>query len=722
MRNKITIIGAGSVIFAKKLIGDILQFSELADSEICLMDIDPQRLKIAEAMARKIVATLAVPAIVTATTNRTDSIRNASYVICTIQVGGYEPSTVVDFEIPAKYGLKQTIADTLGIGGIFRSLRTIPKIIEIAQDIEKVGHTNCLLLNYSNPMATNCWAVDRAVGIPHIGLCHSVQGTSKNLANYTRLNYEDVTYKVAGINHMAFFLEFQYRGQDAYPLLFKALENPATFAQDKVRFEMMRRLGYFVTESSEHQSEYVPYFIHHGEEMIQKFGIPIDEYRRRCEIVIATWQQQERDLLGEGKNAVFEVEPQSHEYGSYIIYAQETNTPTVVYGNVPNRGLITNLPDGCCVEVPCLIDSNGVQPTHIGKLPPQLAAICRSNVSTQELTVEAALTGKRESIYHAAMMDPHTAATLPLDKIWAMCDEMIEAHQKDGFLGEFEPTIPNTGRGFKGVGDRIIATLEAQDAFVFEGGSQNTIKATIENNGDTDLQGDFSISATCGSIAPVNFQANVAAGETTSVPISVELKTTIEGPLDLNLSTESSNILCKGVLIQPRKILQNGGAFSIELAGIEAIRGQVSYDESGLIFDLAIEDSNIVPTAPSNLGVTSGSGIDVLIAVNDESETKAFTIVPADTKNKIPAQAFNDVNQPVSGISISQSDTGINYSLNIRIPYDLINLDPKQSEILLDVRGSINALGDAHSGGCVSLSGIFLRHEVRSRFVKLMLA
>jgi alpha-galactosidase/6-phospho-beta-glucosidase family protein len=450
---KITLIGAGSVVFAKTLISDLLQFPELADSTICLMDIDPARLRVAEAMTRKVIAKLGVSARCEATLDRTEAIRGAHYVICTIQVGGYKPGTVIDFEIPKKYGLQQTIADTLGVGGVFRALRTIPKLVEIARDIDEVGAPGCLLLNYTNPMAMLCMAVDRAVGIPMVGLCHSVQGTSEQLARYAGLDKQHVTYRVAGINHMAFFLEFRYRGRDAYPLLFRLLEDP-NFQQDKVRFEMMRRLGYFVTESSEHQSEYNPYFIHHGEEMIRKFDIPIDEYLRRCENIIATWEREERHLLG--ADGEIEVRPQSHEYGSFIIHSMETNTPRVIYGNVPNTGLITNLPDRCCVEVPTLVDGNGLQPTHIGALPPQLAAICQSNVQPQILAVEAALTGKREHIYHAVMSDPHTAATLTLDKIWAMCDELIEAHQQAGLLGEFRPVVANTGRSSSEIGESAV--------------------------------------------------------------------------------------------------------------------------------------------------------------------------------------------------------------------------------------------------------------------------
>ncbi|MBK1878493.1 alpha-glucosidase/alpha-galactosidase [Pelagicoccus mobilis] len=445
MQTKVTLIGAGSVVFAQNLISDLLQFEEFSEIHICLMDIDPERLKVAEVMTQKIIAKLGVPATASATIDRTEAVRGANYVICTIQVGGYKPGTVIDFEIPKKYGLKQTIADTLGIGGIFRALRTIPKLIDIARDIETVGAPDCLFLNYTNPMAMNCMAVDKAVGIPMVGLCHSVQGTSEQLSNYLGLDHADVSYKVAGINHMAFFLEFKHRGQDAYPLLFKKLED-SRFKKDKVRFEMMRRLGYFVTESSEHQAEYTPYFIHHGQDVIDQFEIPIDEYIRRCESNIDTWIQTEKDLLE--SDGEITIKPQTHEYGSYIIHSIETGKPRVIYGNVPNTGLVTNLPERCCVELPVLVDKSGLQPTFIGKLPPQLAAICRSNINPQELTVEAALTGKREHIYHAAMADPHTAATLPLDKIWAMCDELIEAHSKEGYFPKFTNSIRNTSRGF----------------------------------------------------------------------------------------------------------------------------------------------------------------------------------------------------------------------------------------------------------------------------------
>ncbi len=523
---KITLIGAGSVVFAKNLISDILQFPELSDSTIALMDIDPARLETARVMTERVIRKLGVKARVEATLDRRKAIAGANYVICTIQVGGYKPGTVIDFEIPRKYGLLQTIGDTLGVGGVFRGLRTIPKILEISRDIADVGAPGCTFLNYTNPMAMLCMASDKAVGVPMVGLCHSVQGTSQQLANYAGLDYKHVTYRVAGINHMAFFLDYKYRGQDAYPLLFNLLNDPS-FNQDKVRFEMMRRLGYFVTESSEHQSEYNPHFIHFGKDVISKFDVPIDEYLRRCESIIATWKKAEAELIGDDGDIT--VNPQTHEYGSFIIHSMETNTPRVIYGNVPNTGLITNLPDRCCVELPVLVDAQGLQPTHIGDLPPQLAAICRTNVNVQELTVEAALTGKREHIYHAVMTDPHAAASLPLDKIWAMCDDLIEAHQKAGLLGDYAPTIANTGRALAGTGDKVIASLEPVKTVTAITGRPITFELTLVNQGAKPFAGKLAFVSDAGAV-PVKGGAvsvKVAAGTTvtkrvTLTPVAAE--------------------------------------------------------------------------------------------------------------------------------------------------------------------------------------------------------
>lgn len=723
MRKKITLIGAGSVVFAKKLIGDILQFPELSECEICVMDINPQRLKVAEAMARKSVGYLKVNATVTATTNRTDAIRNAHYVICTIQVGGYQPSTVVDFEIPARYGLHQTIGDTLGVGGVFRALRTIPPILEIARDIASVAHPDCLFLNYSNPMAMNCWALDRATGIPHIGLCHSVQHTSQALADYTGLDYDDVTYKVAGINHMAFFLDFKYKGQDAYPLLFKALEDPAVAVKDKVRFEMMRRLGYFVTESSEHQSEYVPYFIHHGEKVIDEFLIPIDEYRRRCEAIIATWQQDEKDLLGESKSQTFEVAPQSHEYGSYIIHARETNEPIVVYGNVPNRGLITNLPDGCCVELPVLVDSNGLQPTHIGNLPPQLAAICRTNVNVQDLTVEAALTKKREHIYQAVMMDPHSAATLTLDKIWAMCDEMIEAHQKDGYLGEYSPVIKNTGRPFKGTGDRVIARLDAGNVFSFNQGATNQLQLIVENPSNETLTSRITIEASNPYVNTPATDITVPASKTKSALVSITLSKTINEAVNFSLSSEDPRILCRGLKISPRKELQRdaGGRSKIELKlGVEiAATGTVYLDSETLILDIHVHDSDIKPAVSSVLGVMAGSAVEVSLAADDNAAVTTLSIIPGIRGNESAAAIFNNLDKPIRSAKVDQSSTLMNYQIHAEIPLTEFGIESPIDSALIDIRTSLSALGDAHSGGSTMLSGQSGRKSTLPYFLKI---
>jgi alpha-galactosidase len=418
---KIAFIGAGSVVFSKQLMSDFLRHHELADATIALMDLDGNRLAVAKRMGEGFVRQFAPKARIEATLDRREAIRGADYVICMVQVGMHE-ATLRDFDIPRKYGLQQTIGDTLGVGGIFRALRTIPVVRGILEDMEEVA-PGAVLLNYTNPMAMLCLAAFRTSMIPTVGLCHSVQHTSQQLASYAGVPYQDVSYKVAGINHMAWFLEFKYRDQDAYPLLRRAMGDEALRVKDPVRFEMLRRLGYFVTESSEHFSEYVPYFIPHPGE-IDRFAVPIDEYIRRSEANLREFDQIRR-LIEEGGSP--EVE-EGVEYASGIILAMETGRPYVFNGNVSNRGLITNLPADACVEVPCLIDKNGVQPTVVGDLPPQLAALNRTNINVQQLTVEAALSGKREHVYHAVMLDPLAAASLTLDQIWALCDELIDAH------------------------------------------------------------------------------------------------------------------------------------------------------------------------------------------------------------------------------------------------------------------------------------------------------
>jgi alpha-galactosidase len=421
---KITFIGAGSTIFAKNLIGDILSFPELANSTITLFDIDPERLHTSETVAHKLAAALGARPTIEATTDRRKALDGADYAICMIQVAGYKPGTVTDFEIPKKYGLRQTIADTLGIGGIMRGLRTIPVLLSMCRDMEELC-PNVTFLQYVNPMAINCWAISRASTIKTVGLCHSVQHTAGELARDINVPLEEINYICAGINHMAFYLRFERDGQDLYPLIRNVLESGRVPSGNRVRYEMFRRLGYFVTESSEHFCEYVPWFIKRDRpELIDRFNIPLDEYIRRCENQIAGWHRMKAAFESDAPIAI----ERSPEYGSLIIHSMETGKQRVIYGNVSNKGLIDNLPPDCCVEVPCLVDANGVKPTRIGALPLQLAALMQTNINVQSLAVEAALTGDREHIYHAAMLDPHTAAELDLDQIWALVDDLIAAH------------------------------------------------------------------------------------------------------------------------------------------------------------------------------------------------------------------------------------------------------------------------------------------------------
>lgn len=454
---KISMIGAGSTVFAKTLIGDILSYPELAESTISLHDIDPERLETSEYVAKKIAKSLGVNPTIEATLDRRRSLEGSDYAITMIQVAGYKPGTVVDFEIPKKYGLHQTIADTLGIGGIMRALRTIPVLLDMCRDMEELC-PDVTLLQYVNPMAMNCMAIERATKIKTVGLCHSVQGTAKQLATDIGVPINDINYMAAGINHMAFYLKFEKDGVDLYPQIKEVLESGNAPDWNLVRYEMFKRLGYFVTESSEHFSEYVPWFIKRDRpDMLEEFNIPIDEYIRRCEVQITGWEfvrerlqgenvdmadlshrfrkamatagvaEDHLDMMVERFEEMDEIQ-QSHEYGSQIIHSMETDTPRVIYGNVGNDNLIDNLPDDCCVEVPCLVDKNGIQPTQIGQIPPHLAGLMQTNINVQNLTVEAALTGKREHIYHAAMLDPHTAAELSLEQIWNLVDDLIEAH------------------------------------------------------------------------------------------------------------------------------------------------------------------------------------------------------------------------------------------------------------------------------------------------------
>ena len=471
---KITFIGAGSTVFAKTLMSDIISYPELAGSQICLFDIDAKRLENSLALGRRAAERLGVEADIRITTDREKALDGADYAINMIQVGGYRPATVIDFEIPKRYGLRQTIGDTLGIGGIMRALRTIPVLLEMQRDMERLC-PEVLHINYANPMAMNCWALSKAGSIATVGLCHSVPHTAAQLASDIGVPVGDVDYLVAGINHLAFFLRFEKDGVDLYPELRRVLAEGRVPESNRARYELLRQFGYFVTESSEHLSEYVPWFIKEGRpELLERFNIPLDEYPGRCQLYEVFWEYLEDELARPGtrdaedlredlRSREIEVMPgqvehmvrefadldeprRSNEYGAAIIHSVETGMPRVVYGNVPNEGLIENLPDGCSVEVPCLVDGNGIQPTRIGKLPPQLAALIRTNVNVQELTVEAILTGNREHVYHAAMLDPHTAAELTLDEIREMVDDLLEAHEQ--WLPEAwsrRPSVPLVG-------------------------------------------------------------------------------------------------------------------------------------------------------------------------------------------------------------------------------------------------------------------------------------
>lgn len=464
---KITFMGAGSSVFAKNILGDAMCTPALQDSQIALYDIDAARLResaqMLEAINRNVNQGRARISMHLGPANRRTALKGAHYVVNAIQVGGYKPATAIDFEIPKKYGLRQTIADTLGIGGIFRSLRTIPVVLDFARDMEKVC-PNAWFLNYVNPMAMITGALLEGSGIRAVGLCHSVQGCARWLLKALQLQdrVKRLRWKIAGINHQAWLLEIADGEKDLYPIIKKRaaeglailsrkdpkkfLEQakkrhpdtwrddfPVLMAMDMVRLQLMLHFGYYLTESSEHSAEYVPWFIKRAHpELIKAFNIPLDEYPRRCVRQIEHWKKRSHELV---KNPTL-THQRGHEFGSYIMEAIETGQPTRIHGNVLNTGhLISNLPRRACVEVPCLVDRNGVQGCYVGDLPEACAAINRTNINVQLLTVDAALTRRKDYIYQAAMLDPHTAAELTLDQIKAMCDDLIKAH------GTYLPTF-----------------------------------------------------------------------------------------------------------------------------------------------------------------------------------------------------------------------------------------------------------------------------------------
>jgi alpha-galactosidase len=435
---KITLIGAGSVVFTRNLCSDILLTPALQASTITLMDIDPERLRQSRELVQAIVERRRLKAQVEATLDRREAVRDADYVITTFQQGGLE-AYALDIEIPQRYGVEQCVGDTLGPGGVFRALRTIPVLLDLCDDMDDLA-PDALLLNYVNPMAANCWAVAEATGRPHVGLCHSVQGTIEMLARWIDVPHAGIVFLCAGINHQAFFLEFRLGDEDLYPLIWQAIERPEVVAEEPVRTELMKHFGYFVTESSGHASEYLPYFRKSvqmvNEELVPRFRDPANNwfdygrtggYLRHCVSRLVNAQKEYRELL-EGVRGL-PVE-RTHEYSSYLIEAMETDRPARVNGNVPNWGLIANLPEGCCVEVPCLVDGNGVQPTVVGALPTQLAALNRTCINVQELIVEAALTGEAEAVHHAVALDPLTAAACTLPQIRAMVEEMLVAQAR----------------------------------------------------------------------------------------------------------------------------------------------------------------------------------------------------------------------------------------------------------------------------------------------------
>jgi alpha-galactosidase len=449
---RIAFIGAGSTVFMKNIVGDILQRPATSGVTIALMDINPERLAESETVAKRMIAQLGVPAKVETYSNQRRALDKANFVVVAFQIGGFEPCTVTDFEVPKKYKLRQTIADTLGVGGIMRGLRTVPHLWKICEDMMQVC-PDAIMLQYVNPMAINTWAIaQKFPKIKQVGLCHSVQGTAFELARDLDIPVEDIRYRAAGINHMAFYLQFEHRQKDGsfrnlYPDLLRGYEEgrfpkPSHWnarCPNKVRYEMLKRLGYFVTESSEHFAEYTPYFIKEGrEDLIEKFGIPLDEYPKRCVEQVARWKEESNAL----RNAPMELKP-THEYASAIINSVWTGEPSVIYGNIRNNGCITSLPEDCAAEVPCLVDDRGIQPTFIGELPPQLTALIRTNINVQELTVRALIEEKREHIYHAAMMDPHTAAELDLQQIWDLVDDLLAAH------GDWLPEFARVTRPLK---------------------------------------------------------------------------------------------------------------------------------------------------------------------------------------------------------------------------------------------------------------------------------
>ena len=437
---KITFMGAGSTIFARNVIGDCMCSEILRDSVFALYDIDAERLEQSRVILEKMQETMGNHGTIECycgVDNRKEALRDANFVINAIQVGGYEPATVADFEIPKKYGLEQTIGDTLGIGGIMRALRTIPVMEEFAREMEEVC-PNTLFLNYTNPMGILTGYMQRYTKVNTIGLCHSVQVCAEAVLSAVGMADKLEGHKelIAGINHMGWLLELKDKdGVDLYPAIKEKVEEKLADPdfKDKVRFDYIKNFGYYCTESSEHNAEYNMFYIKSKyPELIEKYNIPLDEYPRRCVNQIESWKKEYQELLAGG----VKEHTRSHEYASRIMEAVVTNTPYQIGGNVVNTGrYITNLPDEACVEVPCLVNGTGIHPCYVGALPVQCAAMNMTNINVQLLTIEAAHTHKREHVYQAAMLDPHTGSELDIDTIKKMVDELLEAHKE--YLPEY---------------------------------------------------------------------------------------------------------------------------------------------------------------------------------------------------------------------------------------------------------------------------------------------
>lgn len=430
---KVTFMGAGSTVFAKNVLGDLMSTPALRECEIALYDIDGVRLEesyiMVTALNRNINESRAKVEKYLGVENRKDALRGADFVVNAIQVGLYDPCTIIDFEVPKKYGLRQTIADSNGIGGIFRALRTIPVLKDFTDDMAEVC-PNAYFLNYTNPMAQLAGYLGRYTPIKSVGLCHSVQGCSRNLLKDLGIEYkEPLRESIAGINHMGWLLELEDAdGNDLYPEIRKRavaiLESGKTDHHDLVRYEYIRRLGYYCTESSEHNAEYNNFFIKAKyPELIERYNIPLDEYPRRCINQIENWKKDREKYMHDDV-----THTRTTEYASYIIEAIVTDIPYKIGGNVINNGLIPNLPAEACVEVACLVNKNGIQPCAQKPLPLQLAAMNSAMIGVQLLTIEAAVTQKKETIYQAAMLDPHTSSELSIDEIIRLCDDLIEAH------------------------------------------------------------------------------------------------------------------------------------------------------------------------------------------------------------------------------------------------------------------------------------------------------